>query len=147
MVVPASEIEFLTNIRKSVVETLRLQPILGNFGGIHRDILPMQIPGGNASDSFSLEEETLFGRCESHYTLTRLPSHLAQDEIKEIKKHLRVDEQTEGAKRARVNVPVPKLKEEYWRLVRSINLDKCHERVIVQVIYTINTNLFVYYLK
>lgn len=132
MQVPSSDVEFITNIRKAVVQGLRLEPVIANLGGMKADNLAGLVSNKDGPQAFSLEEETLFGRCQSEYTLTKVPKDNVHSLKQLIERDLKTDEQTQNAPRS-FGGRLPKLAEEYWQLVRAINFDKCSDRVILQV--------------
>ncbi|RXG57031.1 Vitellogenin [Armadillidium vulgare] len=131
MHVPQSDVEFVTNIRKSIVEILRVEPILANFGGIKGDQLTKHISDGRAPEAFTVEEESILGRCESEYTLKKMEPGDHNVEKKLIEKHLKKDVQSKTSPRSRTS-NIPKLEEEEYILVRTINFDKCKDIVIQQ---------------
>ncbi|RXG57032.1 Vitellogenin [Armadillidium vulgare] len=131
MHVPQSDVEFVTNIRKSIVEILRVEPILANFGGIKGDQLTKHISDGRAPEAFTVEEESILGRCESEYTLKKMEPGDHNVEKKLIEKHLKKDVQSKSSPRSRTS-NIPKLEEEEYILVRTINFDKCRDIVIQQ---------------
>ncbi|RXG57034.1 hypothetical protein Avbf_05972 [Armadillidium vulgare] len=131
MDVPQSDVEFVTNIRKSIVEILRVEPILANFGGIKGDQLSKHISDGRAPEAFTVEEESILGRCESEYSLTGIYDQDLHVEKEIIEEHLKKDVQSKSSPRSRTS-NIPKLEDEYFRLVRAINFDKCNDAVIQQ---------------
>ncbi|KAB7506438.1 Hemolymph clottable protein, partial [Armadillidium nasatum] len=131
MHVPNSDVEFVTNIRKSIVEMLRIEPILANFGGIRGDQLSKYISDGRAPEAFTVEEESILGRCESEYTLKKLELGDHFEEKKMIEKHLKKDVQSKSSPRSRTS-NIPKLEEDEYILMRTINFDKCRDIVIQQ---------------
>ncbi|RXG67836.1 Hemolymph clottable protein [Armadillidium vulgare] len=131
MDVPQSDVEFVTNIRKSIVEMLRLEPLLANFGGIKGDQLSKYISDDGVPKAFTVEEESILGRCESEYSLTTIYDHYLLGEKEITEKHLKKDVQSKSSPRSRTS-NIPKLGEKYHKLVRTINFDKCKDIVIQQ---------------
>ncbi|RXG71214.1 Hemolymph clottable protein [Armadillidium vulgare] len=101
IVVPKSDIEWIVNIRKSVVQLFLNEPIRGNFG--FSNILNKE---KTTFTAFSIYEPTIFGTCSIDYTI--VPTEVSTNDI---------------------NMEQTTMNKDVYMLTRTINFDKCHDKV------------------
>lgn len=123
MEIAEEEYEWMTNIRKSVVNHLRIAPLRPTMGEVEGDPATNSILSGdeNHPRTFVIEEDTILGRCPSQYTIVRLPEHFEHKENYDLKHEI-----TEDAEFGE------NPKEHLWRAVRSIDFDHCQDTVFLQ---------------
>ncbi|RXG72312.1 Hemolymph clottable protein, partial [Armadillidium vulgare] len=101
IVVPKSDIEWIVNIRKSVVQLFLNEPIRGNFG--FSNILNRE---KTTLTAFSIYEPTIFGTCSIDYTV--VTTEVSTNDI---------------------NMEQTTMNKDVYMLTRTINFDKCQDKV------------------
>lgn len=131
MEVPSADKEWMTNIRKSVVNQLRIAPIRANMGEAEGD----QAYELNHQQSdqntlvYDIEEDTILGRCPSQYTISRMPEFFAENEENSLRPEMKEDVERSGKKSSvRKELQMQKL----WRAVKSIDFNHCQDPVVLQ---------------
>lgn len=131
MEVSRAEEEWVTNIKKAIVNVLRIAPVRVAMDTSRADPATNYIRSsshGQITGAFSLMEDTILGRCLSEYTLTPLTQAEDAEENAKIKQQLKQDDELEGKKSSQGR----KLESTLFRAVRSINLDNCQDRAVLQ---------------
>lgn len=143
MTVPKEAPEFVVNVMKAVIEPLRIEPLTGVLSGPMSDPMVKSTHGKSDSYVFSQEEETIFGRCECQYVIAKLPRELEVVEKEELSKRIKEDEQKSGRQRSGRG-SVPEIEEHLWRVIKAVDFEKCHDRVILQVSNHLRSNFELY---
>merc|ERR1711970_436914 len=113
LMVPVNEKLWMSNIRKSIVSTLRVPYVLSSPSRSITDLIENRIRSQSEVDKhFKKREDTIHGKCTAEYTLTESSPAF----------RLRL-EQIPGDSRPKNT--------KAWRLVRVLDFDDCAEKVVM----------------
>ncbi|KAL7639796.1 UNVERIFIED_CONTAM: hypothetical protein RMT77_009206 [Armadillidium vulgare] len=111
-----TEERWLSNVRKGIASVFKNEILKGNFETQdEKDSISSLFREGHLVNIFSVEEETIFGICKVTYEIHEINEGLITPED-EFFPSLKIDSN-----------------EDLWRVVRSVDFDKCNEKVILNI--------------
>ncbi|KAB7500814.1 Hemolymph clottable protein, partial [Armadillidium nasatum] len=111
-----TEERWLSNVRKGIASVFKNEILKGNFETQdEKDSISSLFHEGHLVNIFSVEEETIFGICKVTYEIHEINKGLITPE-NEFFSSLKIDSN-----------------EDLWRVVRSVDFDKCNEKVILNI--------------
>ncbi|KAB7504675.1 hypothetical protein Anas_13641 [Armadillidium nasatum] len=111
-----TEERWLSNVRKGIASVFKNEILKGNFETQdEKDSISSLFHEGHLVNIFSVEEETIFGICKVTYEIHEINEGLITPE-NEFFSSLKIDSN-----------------EDLWRVVRSVDFDKCNEKVILNI--------------
>ncbi|RXG53676.1 Vitellogenin-6 [Armadillidium vulgare] len=111
-----TEERWLSNVRKGIASIFKNEILKGNFETQdEKDSISSLFHEGHLVNIFSVEEETIFGICKVTYEIHEIDEGLITPE-NEFFSSLKIDSN-----------------EDLWRVVRSVDFDKCNEKVILNI--------------
>ena len=130
------EPEFIVNLKKGLVSQIQLDLSKAQYGGRQAQD-QNQIQRGSSSEPipvFKTEETSILGRCETIYSISKLPAYLAREFEETESRVFQSQSQTRG-----VSTSTLCEGKEYYEILKTKNLDRCVDRPVYHESYGVTS--------